>query len=83
MAGPQGRAGGRDYDLQRLTEVWTATNDEDRVVVENNQQRHPLARLSSPGPIRRVQEGGVIQFVDWYADSPARSVAGRALVAAE
>ena len=28
---------GRDYDLNRLTEVWLATNDEDRRVVEENQ----------------------------------------------
>ena len=29
---------GVDYDLKRLTEVWMATNDEDRRVVEDNQQ---------------------------------------------
>ena len=73
---------GRDYDLTRLTEVWLATNDEDRVVVENN-QRGILSPGYEPGPYSAVQEGGVIQFVDWYADTLARSIAGEQLVAAE
>ncbi|OUD08163.1 Rieske (2Fe-2S) protein [Marivivens niveibacter] len=56
---------GVDYDLNRLTEVWMHTNDEDREVVENNQ-----AGINSPafvpGPYSAIQESGVIQFVDWY-----------------
>ena len=36
-----------------------------------------------PGPYSAVQEGGVIQFVDWYADTLARSITGHQLVAAE
>lgn len=56
---------GRDYDLQRLTEVWLATNDEDRIVVEEN-----LLGINSPayspGRYSETQEGGVIQFIDWY-----------------
>ena len=59
---------GCDYDLKRLTEVWLATNDEDRVVVENNQQGI-LSPGYEPGPYSAVQEGGVIQFVDWYAET--------------
>ena len=56
---------GRDYDLKRLTEVWIATNDEDRRVVEDNQQG--IESLAyEPGPYSKVQESGVIQFVDWY-----------------
>ncbi len=42
---------GVDYDLQHLTEVWIATNDEDREIVETNQEassRRPI----SPAPIR-------------------------------
>ena len=73
---------GVDYDLKRLTEVWVNTNDEDRVVVENNQEGI-LSPAYRPGPYSSVQESGVIQFVDWYVDTLGRSFADRALVAAE
>ncbi|MBS8227190.1 aromatic ring-hydroxylating oxygenase subunit alpha [Vannielia litorea] len=56
---------GVDYDLKRLTEVWTHTNDEDREVVENN-QRGINSPAYEPGPYSAIQEDGVIQFVDWY-----------------
>lgn len=72
---------GRDYDLGRLTEVWLATNDEDRRVVEENQ-----AGINSPayepGPYSQKQESGVIQFIDWYLASLARGL-GPARIAAE
>ena len=73
---------GRDYDLQRLTEVWIATNDEDRRVVEDNQQGidSPAYR---PGPYSSTQESGVIQFVDWYARVMGERTGGAAAVAAE
>lgn len=73
---------GRDYDLTRLTEVWEATNDEDRRVVEENQ-----AGINSPayepGPYSAKQESGVIQFVDWYVRCMARRLAlqGQAMAA--
>jgi stachydrine N-demethylase len=73
---------GVDYDVKRLTEVWLATNDEDRVVVENNQQGI-LSPGYEPGPYSEAQEGGVIQFVDWYADTLTRSITGQKLFAAE
>jgi phenylpropionate dioxygenase-like ring-hydroxylating dioxygenase large terminal subunit len=73
---------GVDYDLKRLTEVWVATNGEDRVVVENNQQGI-LSPAYRPGPYSTAQEGGVMQFVDWYVDTLNGSFADRALVAAE
>jgi len=59
---------GVDYDLKELTEVWLATNDEDRQVVEENQVgiRSPAY---VPGPYSLVQEEGVIQFVDWYCNT--------------
>ncbi|GHC60032.1 aromatic ring-hydroxylating oxygenase subunit alpha [Neogemmobacter tilapiae] len=73
---------GRDYDLTRLTEVWLATNDEDRRVVEENQ-----IGISSPayepGPYSMKQESGVAQFIDWYLQSMTRSVTGPRQVAAE
>ncbi len=57
---------GVDYDLKRLTEVWTATNNEDREVVETN-QRGVASPAYVPGPYSPIQESGVTQFVDWYA----------------
>ncbi|GHC19853.1 (2Fe-2S)-binding protein [Gemmobacter nanjingensis] len=64
---------GRDYDLKRLTEVWLATNDEDRRVVEEN-QIGVSSPAYEPGPYSAKQESGVIQFVDWYV---------RAMIAAQ
>lgn len=57
---------GVDYDLKRLTEVWLKTNDEDREIVEANQQGI-LSPAYSPGPYSIEHENGVAQFVDWYA----------------
>lgn len=65
---------GRDYDLDRLKEVWIATNDEDRRVVEENQ-----AGINSPayepGPYSSNQESGVIQFIEWYMATMASRIA--------
>jgi Rieske 2Fe-2S family protein len=73
---------GLDYDLTRLTEVWIATNDEDRIVVEDN-QRGINSPAYVPGPYSQTQESGVIQFVDWYATHLTRCMTGRNLIAAE
>jgi glycine betaine catabolism A len=56
---------GVDYDRKTLTEVWLATNDEDRTLVEQN-QRGINSPAYEPGPYAAEQEYGVIQFVDWY-----------------
>lgn len=73
---------GVDYDLKRLTEVWLATNDEDRTVVEDNQKGiNSPAYL--PGPYSTTHEGGLIQFIDWYAGCLTRGLTGRTLIAAE
>ena len=70
-------AEGQDYDLKRLTEVWIATNDEDREVVENN-QRGIRSPAYQPGPYSPTHEGGNIQFVDWYAATMIRAITGTA-----
>jgi Rieske 2Fe-2S family protein len=64
---------GVDYDLKRLTEVWIATNDEDREIVETN-QRGIFSPAYVPGPYSPAQESGVSQFVDWYANWLERSL---------
>jgi glycine betaine catabolism A len=56
---------GLDYDLGRLTEVWLATNDEDRRVCQEN-QRGVNSPIYEPAPYSPVHEAGVMQFVDWY-----------------
>jgi Rieske 2Fe-2S family protein len=74
---------GRDYDLKRLTEVWLATNDEDRRVVEEN-QIGVSSPAYEPGPYSAKQESGVIQFVDWYVRAMiAAQAPGGARLAAE
>ncbi|MGN7870874.1 aromatic ring-hydroxylating oxygenase subunit alpha [Paracoccus sp. 22332] len=71
---------GVDYDLKRLTEVWIETNDEDREIVETNQEGI-LSPAYVPGPYSPDWESGVIQFIDWYADWLERGVAPQRLAA--
>ncbi len=73
---------GVDYDLKRLTEVWTMTNDEDRHVVEQN-QLGINSPAYEPRPYSDLQERGVIQFVDWYAEPMIGRLTGRSVIAAE
>jgi len=73
---------GVDYDLKRLTEVWIATNDEDRKVVEEN-QLGVNSPAYEPGPYSQVQESGVMQFVDWYEATLRSRLTGRNVIAAE
>lgn len=65
---------GVDYDLKRLTEVWIATNDEDRQVVEDN-QKGINSPAYEPGPYSPIHETGVMGFVDWYCNTMTRRLA--------
>ena len=62
---------GVDYDLEELTKVWLATNEQDRKVVEEN-QIGVSSPAYEPGPYSPTQEAGVIQFVDWYTGTMRR-----------
>jgi phenylpropionate dioxygenase-like ring-hydroxylating dioxygenase large terminal subunit len=73
---------GRDYDIKRLTEVWEATNDEDRLVVEEN-QKGILSPAYEPGPYSPQQESGVAQFIDWYCATMVRHLTPAQPMAAE
>lgn len=64
---------GVDYSLKELTEVWLATNDQDRRIVEEN-QIGVSSPAYEPGPYNRLHEGGVIQFVDWYVGAMKRAL---------
>lgn len=57
---------GIDYDLAELIHVWVETNDQDRRIVEEN-AFGIQSPAYEPGPYAELHEGGVIQFVDWYA----------------
>lgn len=57
-----------DYDLKRLTEVWLATNEEDRRVCQEN-QLGVNSPAYSPAAYSTLQEAGVMQFVEWYTRS--------------
>lgn len=56
---------GVDYDIDRLTKVWAATNDQDKTLAENN---HLGIRGSSyrPGPYSALIEEGTRLFIRWY-----------------
>ena len=66
---------GVDYRLDNLIHVWTETNDQDRRVVEENAQGI-ASPAYEPGPYSPIHEGGVIQFVDWYASFMDRALKG-------
>lgn len=73
---------GVDYNIEDLTTVWLNTNDEDRLVVEEN-QKGILSPAYEPGPYSTIQEEGVIQFIDWYCKTMTKRLAPRPALAAE
>jgi Rieske 2Fe-2S family protein len=66
---------GVDYNIEELTEVWIATNNQDRSIIEEN-QRGVASPAFEPGPYNVAHEGGAIQFVDWYAATMERALGG-------
>lgn len=68
---------GVDYDVERLTEVWRATNDQDRILAENN-QRGILSRAYAPGPYA-PSEWMLNDFSDWYVAKMKAMSAERSL----
>jgi len=56
---------GVDYDVEELTRVWLATNEQDRRIVHENQIGMDSPTYE-PGPFSELHESGVRQFVDWY-----------------
>lgn len=57
---------GKDFDQHNLTHVWHQTNAQDKHLVEEN-QKGINSPLYEPGPYNSVDEGGVMQFVNWYS----------------
>ena len=56
---------GVDYDVGRLTEVWTRTNLQDLDLCENN-QRGVSSLGYVPGPYSEAAEPLVMRFANWY-----------------
>jgi Rieske 2Fe-2S family protein len=68
---------GVDYDLERLTDVWTQTNLQDRDLVEVN-QRGVNSPGYRPGPYSPDAETLALRFTDWYcAEARTRLEAAR------
>jgi glycine betaine catabolism A len=61
---------GRDYDLQRLTEFWKLTAEQDWKLCENNQSGVNSSRYQ-PGPYA-PHESGVECFIQWYLHQLSR-----------
>ena len=56
---------GKDYDLQKLTEVWRATNKQDGTLVEYT-HRGSSGSAYRPGPYSPFTEGLVEKCTHWY-----------------
>ncbi len=65
---------GVHYDVERLKEVWTATNEQDKRLAENN-QLGLRSRAYSPGPYSPLIESGTRDFVRWYVDDMKEALA--------
>lgn len=65
---------GVDYDLDRLRLVWDATNDQDRILGEEN-QRGINSVAYRPGPYSKTYEFGVINFLEWYSETTKKNLA--------
>jgi len=58
---------GRDYSIENLTQVWQATNDQDRSLVERT-AAGVRSSAYEPGPYSQQTEGLVDKFIDWYTN---------------
>ncbi|MBI3900175.1 MAG: aromatic ring-hydroxylating dioxygenase subunit alpha [Gammaproteobacteria bacterium] len=56
---------GKDYNLENLMAVWNATNDQDRMLVEQA-QRGVRSKAYQPGPLSPYTEDLVEKFCGWY-----------------
>jgi Rieske 2Fe-2S family protein len=68
---------GVDYDIERLTELWTCTNLQDRDLVENNQVGVNSLGYR-PGPYSPDAEALAMRFVDWYCATARDYLDGQA-----
>lgn len=64
---------GIDYDVDRLRQVWDATNDQDRILGEEN-QRGINSMGYRPGAYSQTYEFGVINFLEWYSSTVQKNM---------
>ncbi len=64
---------GVDYDIARLRQVWDATNDQDRILGEENQLGINSVGYQ-PGPYSKTFEFGVINFLEWYSETVRKNL---------
>lgn len=63
---------GVDYTVERLTDFWRVTGEQDWVLCENNYKGVESSRYQ-PGPYAPVEKD-VVKFVDWYLEQMRRGV---------
>ncbi|MBL8700544.1 MAG: aromatic ring-hydroxylating dioxygenase subunit alpha [Alphaproteobacteria bacterium] len=56
---------GRDYRVEALQPFWQLTSEQDWTICENV-QAGLRSRAYAPGPLERVKERNVAQFIAWY-----------------
>lgn len=75
---PKDAIEGVDYELDNLTKVWMATNQQDQRLVERN-----TIGVSSPayepGPYNRIHEDSLNQFANWYCSSLLEQLRAKSL----
>jgi Rieske 2Fe-2S family protein len=67
---------GVDYDLDRLTEVWEATNQQDADLVEIS-HNGAISPAYEPGPYSPYTEPLVEKFAEWYVGRMAEHLLGK------
>jgi glycine betaine catabolism A len=65
---------GVHYSVDRLAAVWSATNEQDKRLAENN-QLGIRSRAYRPGPYSELIEGGTRGFVRWYVNDMKSALA--------
>lgn len=57
---------GKDYDLDKLTWLWTVTTESDKSIILNN-QRGVNSRYYAPGPLSEMEDF-LTTFIEWYLE---------------
>ncbi|NUB42876.1 aromatic ring-hydroxylating dioxygenase subunit alpha [Fertoebacter nigrum] len=63
-------AEGRDYDLARLTWLWSVTTAEDKTIIEHT-ARGVRSKYFVPGPIAPMEQNE-LRYIGWYLEEIAR-----------
>jgi len=62
---------GRDYDLDRLTWLWSVTSKQDKRIIEHT-ARGVRSRFFTPGPLAPM-ERNELRYIDWYLQELGRA----------